>query len=140
MVTYFILISNIISWFLFSVLDFIEETMDKDCFFQAFFIIPILTGVSYLLLEKQLKAKQTNALKYYLTTFVKWVVIGIAFFIPISSAISENVWFIKQASGGWEHILNGAEYLVFGVFFMIIVPLIVIVWNLFKWIYSKIRK
>lgn len=62
------------------------------------------------------------------------------FSVIINVAVINEWWFIKQATGGWENFLNGIEYFGFALFLTGGVLVVIILWNILRWLYGFIRK
>ena len=46
---------------------------------------------------------------------VAWVIFGLIFGLGISVLVNNEMWIVPQATGGWEHLLNGIEYMMFSM-------------------------
>ncbi len=136
----FMIFCNAFGWIIFSCIDYIEETWNQDFIDPICIILPFMAAIIYAVRENIHRKQKPVTLKEMFIFSIKWIVTGVIFALPISYLALSNNWIVKQASEGWEHFLNGFEYVVFSFFFIIGALLIIIIWNAVKWIYSKNKR
>ena len=44
-----------------------------------------------------------------------WLICGLILGFLIGALVNNQMWIVSQATGGWEHLLNGIEYMMFAV-------------------------
>ena len=47
-----------------------------------------------------------------------WLICGLILGFLIGALVNNQMWIVSQATGGWEHLLNGIEYMMFAVTLM----------------------
>lgn len=46
---------------------------------------------------------------------VTWLICGLILGFLIGVLVNNQMWIVSQATGGWENLLNGIEYMMFAV-------------------------
>mgnify|MGYP001498967218 FL=1 len=44
-----------------------------------------------------------------------WLIFGLILGFLIGALVNNQMWIVSQATGGWEHLLNGIEYMMFAM-------------------------
>lgn len=133
------IIMNLAAWALFSLVDYIEETTNNDFEFLALIFLLVIVCVTYCIFE--LKTERfTRPFKEKVIDKLIWIGISAAFSVLICYLMSNNIWIVKQAQGGWEHFLNGIEYVFMAFSLVVICSLFFFVFDFGVWIYLRRKK
>lgn len=135
-----VFIIQVILWFLFSVSDYLEE---NSMFNDASFLLVIISSITIIILYFIFRDDfyydvRIKKWKELICLWFIWLVQCTIFGSIISSLALNNTWIVHQATGGWEHFLNGIEYPVFAIILALISVLIVFI-ELIISIVKKVR-
>ena len=116
----YMLFANLIGWTAMSLLDLATEKGCDDMPMTIFaWSAGFIVAVFYILFDR-LRAKECPAgVKRTLILTGQWIGTTAAFGVPVVYLAINNRWLVPQAQGGWEHFLNGIEYWLFGVLFIV---------------------
>lgn len=107
---------NLVAWTLLTLSDFYGERTHNHLEMAVAIVLPVimvLVYICYMLISKRIHANW----KSKLCDKGIWTVVSALFSFIVSFLVGEEVWVVKQATGGWEHFLNGIEYMSFGILF-----------------------
>lgn len=135
-----ILILQLFGWAIITYWDYCSENdMIRSDNYLALAIIGgtiLITGV-YLYMK--IKQDFSYSLRTNLPDVAAWVLGGIGFTILVMALMENDLWLVPQATGGWEHFLNGIEYFLFGAFLTIVTGGVSLVYALGLFTYRKIK-
>lgn len=138
---FFSLITNIIGWTIFTFSDYLEETGNGDSFMWiVLWGVPSVVGLAYIVRNLMVRKEGADTVKECLKNAGKWLLVSGVIGVGIHVALAFDLWFVKQATGGWENFLNGIEYALFALFLTGGVFVVIILWNILRWLYGFIRK
>ena len=129
---------NLIGWSLMTWTDWLEETQSRDLFEPCVFGLPIGLFILYIIFQScfgGIKESFGQKIKYKLL----WLGIGSIFGFIINILVFNNIWIVTQDLVGLEHMLNGLEYAVFGMFYVGANGVAWFLFDLIVLIYSKIK-
>ena len=132
------LICNLVGWTLMTFADWIEETynqhLPEDICILGLSIVLFLSYIIYQIFLGEIRETFGKKVVYKLM----WLGIGTLFSIVIGYLALNNTWIVPQDQIGWEHFLNGIEYVVFGMLFVWANAIVWFLFDLFVLIYRKI--
>ena len=135
----FCIVANIIGWLIFTFSVYLEETGNNDSFMWfVFWGVPVVVGLAYIVRNLMVRKEGADTVKECLKNAGKWLLVSGVIGAGINVALAFDLWFVKQATGGWEHFLNGIEYALFTMFLTGEVLAVIILWNILRWLYGKI--
>ncbi|MBR3268459.1 MAG: hypothetical protein IKI58_07010 [Oscillospiraceae bacterium] len=137
------IILHIAEWIVFLLCDYYEEHSDANdlAVTVGMLVLPVISaavlGAFFALLRKHTAFQKKW--QYSLVLAGVWFVLcGIAFLAELC-VIEHDCFPIRQQTGGWEHFLNGIEYIFFPAFnlvvgcsTMLILTLIIVLTNYFR--------
>lgn len=133
------IIMNLAAWALFSLVDYIEETTNDDFEVVALIFLPVIVCVTYCIFELKTE-RLTRPFKEKAIDKLIWIGISSAFAVLVCYLLSNNIWIVKQAQGGWEHFLNGAEYVFLACCLIAICGAFFFIFDIGVWIYLRRKK
>ncbi|MBR6536518.1 MAG: hypothetical protein IKT67_04900 [Lachnospiraceae bacterium] len=137
----FSIVANVIGWAIFTFSDFLEETGNESSFMGfVFWGVPAAVGLAYIIRNLMVRKEGPDSVKECLKNAGKWLLVSGVIGVGINVAVIFDRWFVKQATGGWENFLNGIEYALFALFLTGGVLVVIILWNILRWLYGFIRK
>lgn len=129
-------VTQIICWIIFVFGDYLSETVSNDILlYTALLLLPVIIPIAYLIFQKKVHYDSVPGWVNTLTVLLVWGVENLIF-----GRIIIALQIVPQAYGGWEHFLNGIEYLMFPLFNIALAVIIVSFWNLVVFIYKKIKE
>lgn len=132
-------VAQLISWLIFIMGDYLEETYSNDLLLAvALLILPIALPVLYLIFQSRVHYSDLPKWVNTVTVLGVWTVDNILLYALTMGLIGSNLWLIPQAADGWEHFLNGIEYLLFPFFNIAAAFIIVLLWNLILLLKQKL--
>lgn len=133
-------ITQVIAWFLFTLSDLIDEHSSEYTEGFALFIICSAIVVLYFVFRDDFyKDVRIKKWKELICLLFIWLVQCAIFGGIISSLALNNTWIVHQATGGWEHFLNGIEYPVFAIILALLSVFILFI-ELIMSIVKKVRE
>lgn len=133
------LLVHLISQGLFMIADYIEEKYSESIFLViGYFGIPILLLILYLVFQfvfKQYKEHYGRKIIYNLL----WFSMGTIISIFVCYLIFELDFPIHQETGGWEHFLNGIEYMLLGFMLNVVNTIAFIIIDTSVLVYNYIK-
>ncbi len=136
-----VLFFNIVAWTLLTISDAIEEQKDsgQSITWLLVYAMPIMMCILFVICEVKGLVNGASA-KGKVTNIIIWFVCGSIFSVVIGMSVNNNNWIVKQATGGWEHFLNGIEYMIMGVLWTIGCTIVFIIVYIIEWIIDRIHK
>lgn len=119
-----------IAWVIFTVVDFIKETIDIDFQVETCYAVSIMLVVLYFIRRKFLwngekRRPVKKQIKQLALLIAKWSFITIISTIVISVLVLNDFWIVSQHTD-LLNLLNGLEYTIFGYDYLLIVPIVFI--------------
>lgn len=137
----YVLISHIVSWMLFSATDYLaEEWTTQDAMAVFLFSVAFLNLAAYIIRDLKIRKGRAADAKEMLVFSAEWLGIGGLLSVLVCLLVFQNRWIVEQAVGGFENFLNGLEYLVFAVFLVFFSLIFIILWNVCRWLYYRLRR
>lgn len=137
----FSFVTNLIGWAILTFSDYLDEATSGGGYtMSVIWGVPVLVAIAYIIRNLVQRNEGADTIKECLKNAGKWLLVSGVFSVIINVAVADEWWFIKQATGGWENFLNGIEYLLFALFLTGGVLGVIILWNIVRWLYGKIRK
>lgn len=109
------LIAQIICWSIMTLSDYMEETYNDSFNVVVVFAVPLACVVLYVIFRRWMYDYHMARLKDVVILCVTWLVCGMILGLGVSTLVSNEMWIVPQARGGWEHLLNGIEYMLFSM-------------------------
>lgn len=112
----FFIICNLIGWGVLTWTDYLQESKSADYQLFSVAVTPfVMVGayIVYIVLNKKIH----DSWKQKVLEKLIWLGMGTAFVFVVNWLVSIDIWVVKQELTGWDHMLNGIEYGVFGLFF-----------------------
>ena len=109
------LISQLICWSIMTMSDYMEETYNDSFNLIVVFAVPLMCVVLYAIFRRWIYANQMVRLKDVVIICMTWLICGLILGFLIGALVNNQMWIVSQATGGWEHLLNGIEYMMFAV-------------------------
>lgn len=134
--------SQLISWIIFTLLDYLTEifhgSLDEIIIFISI-ILPIVISIIYLINEKRIcELIETTKLKSNIITSIIWIIETSIVGSYICNKVNYNKWIINQYTNELFD-MNGFEYFIFA-FGLAIIPIIInVVYQLVKFVRRKIK-
>ncbi len=134
---------HLAEWLIFLLCDYREEHSDKNdlSITVGMFVLPVVSAAVLCLFYRLLRGKTSfrkNWMYSAATAGVWFLLCGIAF-LTECILINQDSFPIRQQTGGWEHFLNGIEYiffpacnLVIGCGIMLLLTLIIVLTDHFR--------
>ncbi len=137
----FSFVANLIGWTILTFSDYLDETTTNGVYMMnVIWGVPALVCVAYIIWDLMQRKEGADTIKECLKRAGKWLLVSGVIGVVINIAVADEWWLVKQATGGWENFLNGIEYALFALFLTGGVFLIIILWNILRWLYGVIRK
>ena len=95
------LVVQLICWSIMTLSDYMEEMNNDSNNLFVVFAVPSVCVVLYIIFRRWIYDNQRVRLKDVAIICVAWLIFGL--------------WIVPQATGGWEHLLNGIEYMMFAI-------------------------
>ena len=119
-----VLFVQTLSWIFITLSDILEEKKHNDIHDFVIIILPIIIVLLYYFFRRKIYGENTKLLWKTIIFFSLVWILGTAIFaFPICYLVNYNNWIVHQATGGFEYMLNGLEYFVFGIS-LCIIPLL----------------
>lgn len=109
------LIAQLICWGIMTMSDYMEETYNDSFNLIVVFVVPLMCGVLYIIFRRWIYDNQMVRLKDVVIICETWLICGLILGFLIGALVNNQMWIVSQATGGWEHLLNGIEYMMFAV-------------------------
>lgn len=109
------LIAQIICWGMMTLSDYMEETYNDSYNVAVVFAVPLICVILYIIFRKWIYDNQIVRLKGVAIICAAWMICGLIMGFLISVLVTNEMWIVPQATGGWEHLLNGIEYMMFAI-------------------------
>ena len=109
------LIAQIICWGMMTLSDYMEETYNDSYNVAVVFAVPLICVILYIILRKWIYDNQIVRLKDVAIICAAWMICGLILGFLIGVLVTNEMWIVPQATGGWEHFLNGIEYMMFAI-------------------------
>lgn len=104
-----------ISWLIFIVAEFIDESMKKELVTKLVIIlIPFTMAYFYVLMDKGNPTKERKQWYRRMLDFILWAIVNVGMGYVIVGLIENDMWISKQDRTEFD--LNGVEYLQYGVY------------------------
>ena len=104
-----------ISWAIFIIAEFIDESMKKDIITKLVIIlVPFTMAYFYVLMDKGNKTKEGKQWYRRMLDFILWAIVNVGIGYVIVGLIENDMWISKQDRSEFD--LNGVEYLQYGVY------------------------
>ena len=100
------LIVQIICWSIMTLSDYMEEIYNDSYNLVVVFAVPLIC-------VKWIYDNQIVRLKDVAIICAAWMICGLILGFLIGALVINEMWIVPQATGGWEHLLNGIEYMMF---------------------------
>lgn len=137
----YVLISHIVSWMLFSATDYLaEEWTTQDAMAVFLFSVAFLNLAAYIIRDLKIRKGRAADAKEMLVFSAEWLGIGGLLSVLVCLLVFQNRWIVEQAVGGFENFLNGLEYPVFAVFLVFFSLIFIILWNVCRGLYYRVRR
>lgn len=107
------LIVQIICWSIMTLSDYVEETYNDSYNLVVVFAVPLICVILYIIFRKWIYDNQIVRLKDVAIICAAWMICGLILGFLIGALVLNEMWIVSQATGGWEHFLNGIEYMMF---------------------------
>lgn len=133
------IIMNLAAWALFSLVDYIEETTNNDFEVVALIFLLVIVCVTYCIFEFKTERLRRPFKEKAIDKLI-WIGISSAFAVLICYLLLNNIWIVKQAQGGWEHFLNGVEYVFLAFSLIAICGPFFFIFDIGVWIYQRRKK
>ena len=109
------LVVQLICWSIMTLSDYMEEMNNDSNNLFVVFAVPSVCVVLYIIFRRWIYANQMVRLKDVVIICMTWLICGLIFGLGISVLVNNEMWIVPQATGGWEHLLNGIEYMMFSM-------------------------
>lgn len=109
------LIAQLICWSVMTLSDYMEETYNDSYNLVVVFAVPLICVVLYIIFRRWIYDYRMVGLKDVAIICVMWLICGLILGLLVSAMITNEMWIVPQATGGWEHLLNGIEYMMFAM-------------------------
>lgn len=109
------LVVQLICWSIMTLSDYMEEMNNDSNNLFVVFAVPSVCVVLYIIFRRWIYDNQRVRLKDVVIICVAWLIFGLIFGLGISVLVNNEMWIVPQATGGWEHLLNGIEYMMFAI-------------------------
>ena len=109
------LVVQLICWSIMTLSDYMEEMNNDSNNLFVVFAVPSVCVVLYIIFRRWIYDNQRVRLKDVAIICVAWLIFGLIFGLGISALVNNEMWIVPQATGGWEHLLNGIEYMMFSM-------------------------
>lgn len=109
------LIAQIICWGMMTLSDYMEETYNDSYNLVVVFAVPLVCVALYIICRRWIYDDQLVRLKDVAIICVTWLICGLILGFLIGALVTNEMWIVPQATGGWEHLLNGIEYMMFAM-------------------------
>lgn len=109
------LVVQLICWSIMTLSDYMEEMNNDSNNLFVVFAVPSVCVVLYIIFRRWIYDNQRVRLKDVVIICVAWLIFGLIFGLGISVLVNNEMWIVPQATGGWEHLLNGIEYMMFSM-------------------------
>lgn len=109
------LIAQLICWGIMTMSDYMEETYNDSFNLIVVFAVPLMCVVLYIIFRRLIYDNQMVRLKDVVIICETWLICGLILGFLIGALVNNQMWIVSQATGGWEHLLNGIEYMMFAV-------------------------
>lgn len=109
------LVVQLICWSIMTLSDYMEEMNNDSNNLFVVFAVPSVCVVLYIIFRRWIYDNQRVRLKNVTIICVAWLIFGLIFGLGISVLVNNEMWIVPQATGGWEHLLNGIEYMMFSM-------------------------
>lgn len=106
------LIVQIICWSIMTLSDYMEETYNDSYNLVVVFAVPLICVILYIIFRKWIYDNQIVRLKDVAIICAAWMICGLILGFLIGALVLNEMWIVSQAIG-WEHFLNGIEYMMF---------------------------
>ena len=104
-----------ISWAIFIIAEFIDESMKKDIITKLVIIlVPFTMAYFYVLMDKGNKTKEGKQWYRRMLDFILWAIVNVGIGYVIVGLIENDMWISKQDRTEFDR--NGVEYLQYGVY------------------------
>ena len=100
------LVVQFICWGMMTLSDYMEETYNDSYNLVVVFAVPLICVILYIIFRKWIYDNQIVRLKDVAIICAAWM---------IGALVINEMWIVPQATGGWEHLLNGIEYMMFAI-------------------------
>lgn len=109
------LIAQLICWGIMTMSDYMEETYNDSFNLIVVFAVPLMCVVLYIIFRRWIYDNQMVRLKDVVIICETWLICGLILGFLIGALVTNQMWIVSQATGGWEHLLNGIEYMMFAM-------------------------
>lgn len=109
------LIAQIICWGMMTLSDYMEETYNDSYNVVVVFAVPLICAILYIIFRKWIYDNQIVRLKDVAIICAAWMICGLILGFLVGALVTNEMWIVQQATGGWEHLLNGIEYMMFAI-------------------------
>lgn len=109
------LVVQLICWSIMTLSDYMEEMNNDSNNLFVVFAVPSVCVVLYIIFRRWIYDNQRVRLKDVAIICVAWLIFGLIFGLGISVLVNNEMWIVPQDTGGWEHLLNGIEYMMFAI-------------------------
>lgn len=129
-----LLAANAAGWVVFTVLEWGSEiSTSYDALLEIYaFLAGIFFSIIYTVIHCVKNKGHRGSAKTILKDMGIWLGVSVAISVLIVTLVVNDLWLVKQATGGWENFLNGIEYFIFSIFWTLEPPVMV-------WLYYGIR-
>jgi len=137
----YLYITTLILWIMLCFSDFLEENFTYSVLMNYVLDISgMLAGIVYIVADLTLMHIGAAKFKEILINSLIWVGMAAGISFCIELLMEWDLWIIPQATGGWEHFLNGIEYIAFPIIYVVESLPIYWLYNLIRFAINKIRK
>lgn len=109
------LVVQLICWSIMTLSDYMEETYNDSYNLVVVFAVPLICIILYIIFRKWIYDNQIVRLKDVAIICAAWMISGLILGFLIGALVINEMWIVPQATGGWEHLLNGIEYMMFAI-------------------------
>ena len=109
------LVVQFICWGMMTLSDYMEETYNDSYNLVVVFAVPLICVILYIIFRKWIYDNQIVRLKDVAIICAAWMISGLILGFLIGALVINEMWIVSQATGGWEHLLNGIEYMMFAI-------------------------
>ena len=140
------IICQLLCWGIFIICDenkyISQSSAESLAIISGIIMLVILLVIYFISVNKYIKNKNMNSIKFNVILFTLWSVTSILITFGLNSLVDNKILHVCQGSG-WSCFLNGIEYAVEGFFMIALVILILcikIIIVLYKYITKNKKK
>ena len=136
------IICQLLCWGIFIICDenkyISQSSAESLAIISGIIMLVILLVIYFISVNKYIKNKNMNSIKFNVILFTLWSVTSILITFGLNSLVDNKILHVGQGSG-WSCFLNGFEYIMEG-FFMIALVILIIIIKLIIFLYKYFTK